>query len=106
MLCGRPAGLPAGRSRPAPLQVPRSVSLAAAPAQTLDQLRPGQSAQISGIEGIDSIASRLRELGFICGQSVQLLRVAPLGDPIKCAVAGSRVAVRATEARRVRLAID
>ncbi len=80
------------------------VQLAAA--QTLDQLRPGQTARIAGIEGVDSIASRLRELGFIGGQSVQLLRVAPLGDPIKCSVAGSRVAVRATEARRVRLAVD
>ncbi len=68
---------------------------------TLDQLLPGQTAQIVRIDGFDGIASRLREMGFVPGQSVQFLRSAPLGDPLKCAVQGGRVAVRSGEARRV-----
>lgn len=68
---------------------------------TLDQLLPGQSGQILRIDGFDAIASRLREMGFVPGESVQYVRRAPLGDPVKCAIHGSRVAVRNGEARRV-----
>ena len=68
---------------------------------TLDQLRPGQRAEIVRIDGFDGIASRLREMGFVPGQSIEFLRAAPLGDPLKCSVQGSRIAVRMGEARRV-----
>jgi ferrous iron transport protein A len=68
---------------------------------TLDQLRPGQCGRIIRIDGVDGIASRLREMGFVPGQTVQYLRTAPLGDPVKCSVQGSRIAVRCGEARRV-----
>ncbi len=68
---------------------------------TLDQLSPGQTAQILRIDGTDGISSRLREMGFISGQPVQYIRRAPMRGPVKCGVAGSRVAVRPLEARRV-----
>jgi Fe2+ transport system protein FeoA len=68
---------------------------------TLDQLRPGQQANIVRISGVDGIASRLREMGFVPGELVKFVRPAPLGDPLKCFVHGSRIAVRCGEARRV-----
>lgn len=68
---------------------------------TLDQLAPGQRGQIVRIDGADGIASRLREMGFVPGESVEYLRVAPLGDPLKCSIHGCRIAVRNGEARRV-----
>jgi Fe2+ transport system protein FeoA len=68
---------------------------------TLDQLQPGQRANIIRISGADGIASRLREMGFVPGELVHFLRPAPLGDPLKCSVHGSRIAVRCGEARRV-----
>jgi ferrous iron transport protein A len=68
---------------------------------TLDQLQPGQRGEIVRIEGIDGIASRLREMGFVPGEPVEYLRRAPLGDPVKCSIHGCRVAVRHGEAKRV-----
>lgn len=68
---------------------------------TLDQLLPGQKGQILRIDGVDGIASRLREMGFVPGESVEYLRKAPLGDPVKCSIHGCRIAVRGGEARRV-----
>ncbi len=68
---------------------------------TLDQLKPGQRANIIRIAGADGIASRLREMGFVPGELVHFVRPAPLGDPLKCSVHGSRIAVRCGEARRV-----
>lgn len=73
---------------------------------TLDQLRPGQHGRIVTVEGSDSISSRLREMGMVPGQVVQLLRIAPLGDPLKCLVQGCRIALRSGEARRVMVTID
>lgn len=66
-------------------------------------LRPGQTARIVGVDGHDGIACRLREMGFLPGQRVTFLRSAPLGDPLKCFIQGSRVAVRVGEAQRVRV---
>ena len=68
---------------------------------TLDQLKPGQRAEIVRIDGFDGIASRLREMGFVPGELVQYLRAAPFGGPVNCAIQNSRVAVRGGEARRV-----
>jgi len=68
---------------------------------TLDQLRPGQRGNILRIDGFDAVASRLREMGFVPGESVEYLRRAPLGDPVKCSIHGCRVAVRHGEAKRV-----
>ncbi len=68
---------------------------------TLDQLLPGQRAEIVRIDGFDAIASRLREMGFVPGQPIEFLRKAPLGDPLKCSIQGTRIAVRSGEARRV-----
>lgn len=73
--------------------------------KTLNQLKPGQRAQIVRIDGYDGIASRLREMGFVPGQPIEFLRAAPLGDPLKCSVQGARVAVRAGEARRVHIEV-
>ena len=68
---------------------------------TLDQLQPGQKGEIVRIDGVDGIASRLREMGFVPGEPVEYLRRAPLGDPVKCSIHGCRVAVRNGEAQRV-----
>ena len=68
---------------------------------TLDQLKPGQQAEILQISGVDAVASRLREMGFVRGELVKHLRTAPFGGPVKCAIHGSRIAVRSREAQRV-----
>jgi ferrous iron transport protein A len=68
---------------------------------TLDQLKPGQRGEIVRIDGVDGIAARLREMGFVPGQPIEYLRTAPLGDPMKCSIHGARIAVRCGEAKRV-----
>ncbi len=73
---------------------------------TLDRLVPGQVAQVVQVSGADGISMRLREMGFVPGEMVSFLRSAPLGDPLKCLIQGSRVALRGTEARRVIVAVS
>ncbi|SEK97597.1 ferrous iron transport protein A [Pseudoxanthomonas sp. GM95] len=52
----------------------------------------------------DSIARRLRELGFVAGEQVEVVARGPIGaDPILVQVGFTRFALRRTEAARVRL---
>ncbi len=52
----------------------------------------------------DPIARRLRELGFVAGEPVQVVAHGPLGaEPILVQVGFTRFALRNAEAKRVRL---
>ena len=68
---------------------------------TLDSLSPGQTARIVDITGDDGVSVRLMEMGLTEGEEIQLVRYAPLGDPIEYSVRGYNVSLRASEARRV-----
>ena len=52
----------------------------------------------------DNIARRLRELGFVDGEQVQIVARGPLGaEPLLVQVGFTRFALRRSEAARVRL---
>lgn len=71
--------------------------------ETLASLRPGQIARVAAVDGDDSVALRLLEMGLTEGELVTLLGYAPLGDPIEFGVRGYRLSLRAVEAKRVRV---
>lgn len=68
---------------------------------TLDQIPRGTSARICDVTGDDTLAIRLMEMGLIEGEEIELLGVAPLGDPLEFSIRGYRLSLRANEARRV-----
>jgi ferrous iron transport protein A len=70
---------------------------------TLDSLETGQEAQICEVVGDDPVTVRLLEMGLLPGERVEMIGVAPLGDPIAILVRGSRLALRRRDARRVRI---
>ncbi|KAF1724363.1 FeoA family protein [Pseudoxanthomonas japonensis] len=52
----------------------------------------------------DSIARRLRELGFVNGEEVEIVAKGPLGaEPLLVQVGFTRFALRRSEAARIRL---
>jgi Fe2+ transport system protein FeoA len=57
---------------------------------TLDQLAFKKSARIKEVGGERSFRRRLLELGFLPGTQVQVLGVAPMGDPLDITLRGSR----------------
>lgn len=65
---------------------------------TLADLQLGQKAQIVSLSGSPGLVQRLYELGLMEGESVELLAVAPLGDPIEVRVGHSRLSLRKVEA--------
>ena len=70
---------------------------------TLDQLLPGRRGLILGVDGADAVGQRLMELGLIEGFRVEVVRLAPLGDPMELRLAGAHLSVRKAEAARVRV---
>ena len=74
--------------------------------RSLDQLRPGQRGRISAIQGDDALVQRLMEMGLIEGETIELLRVAPLGDPLEIRLGDYRLSLRRNEAARVLIEDD
>ncbi len=72
---------------------------------TVAELKVGQQASVTSVEGADSIAARLMEMGIIPGTEIKLIGVAPLGDPLEIEVRGYRLSLRKSEASRVQISL-
>ena len=69
--------------------------------EKLANLSTGQTAVIVTLpQGVPSL-TRLREMGVLPGTRIQLIRRAPLGDPIEIGVRGSLLSLRLQEAELI-----
>lgn len=68
---------------------------------TLAELTQNCPTRIVGLDGDDVIARRLLDLGFTPGETAELVRRAPLQDPLMFCVGGCEIVLRKSEARRV-----
>lgn len=69
---------------------------------TLNSLKPGERGTIDRITtSAPKIRERLMEMGLIRGTPVELIRYAPMGDPIEVKVKGYRLSLRRVEAESV-----
>ncbi len=68
---------------------------------TLDRLRPGCRGRIDALAGDDALLQRLLEMGLLEGEEVEVVTVAPLGDPIEIRLRDYRLSLRKSEAARV-----
>ena len=73
--------------------------------ESLAALKMGQKARITAVEGDDSLAMRLLEMGLTEGEVVALIGRAPLGDPLEFSLRGYRISLRGAEAERVHVEI-
>jgi ferrous iron transport protein A len=71
--------------------------------RTLNQLRPGESGIVHALRGDGVIHQRLLEMGVIEGSEVEVVRLAPLGDPLEIRVQGYHLSLRKAEAALVEL---
>lgn len=67
----------------------------------LAELPVGAVALVLRIGGSGSFRRRLMELGILPGTRVELVRVAPLGDPLELLVRGASLSIRRAEALKV-----
>ncbi|KLT69374.1 MULTISPECIES: ferrous iron transport protein A [Flavobacterium] len=67
---------------------------------TIHTLKKGEKAIIKDFD-IDVIPLKLLEMGCLPGSIVELLQIAPFGDPLYLDINGSHVAIRIETAREI-----
>jgi ferrous iron transport protein A len=72
---------------------------------SLDQLRVGQRARIQSLSGIGTLLQRLMEMGLLEGEEIEVLAIAPLGDPVEIRVRDYRLSLRRREAASIAVSL-
>ncbi len=72
---------------------------------TLADLPVGKDARVIAVNGTGSITRRLLEMGVIPGVTVQMVKIAPFGDPIEIRVRGYSLAMRKSEADAIEVSV-
>lgn len=70
---------------------------------TLDNLELNQRATVASLGGPRAFVRRLLSLGVAPGCSIQVVRRAPLGDPLQVQVGRLQLSIRRSEASHVAL---
>ena len=67
---------------------------------TINSLKKGEKAIIKDFD-IDTVPLKLLEMGCLPGNTVELLQIAPFGDPLYLNVNGSHLAIRVETAQEI-----
>lgn len=71
----------------------------------LSTLKPGDKARVETLAGDPALVQRLYEFGLLEGEEVELLAVAPLGDPVEIRIGNTRLSLRVREAACVTVSL-
>lgn len=71
----------------------------------LSQLKSGESGIVEGVDGNGLLSQRLLEMGIIRGTPIEVVRFAPLGDPIDIKIRGYHLSLRRQEAEGIRVSV-
>lgn len=67
----------------------------------LNELKPGEKGRIEKVDGQGAVRQRIAAMGIGRGAMVELIRVAPLGDPIDVRIRGYHLSLRKNEAAQI-----
>lgn len=67
----------------------------------ITELPMGTHATVAEIQVPAESRARLMEMGLLVGTSIELVRFAPLGDPVEIRVRGYNLSIRRHEAERI-----
>ncbi len=73
---------------------------------SVNHLKVGQRGVVTDLEGDDHIVQRLLEMGVTPGCPVQVVRFAPMGDPIDIKIRGYHLSIRKREAAAIQIRLD
>jgi ferrous iron transport protein A len=64
----------------------------------LHELKVGQRARVTAVQGEDGLVQRLLEMGLLDDEEVEVIGFAPLGDPMEILLRDYRLSLRRREA--------
>jgi len=70
---------------------------------TLDDLKTGERGKVLRVNANGPFKKRLLEMGFIAGVEVEVVKYAPLKDPVEYIVKGYHVSLRHEEAEWIKI---
>ncbi|MGB4406187.1 MAG: ferrous iron transport protein A [Sphaerochaeta sp.] len=70
---------------------------------TLSELQPGEKAKVVSIGSTGAMRQRILDMGVTVGVQVQLIKIAPLGDPVEITVRGYQLSLRKSEAALIQV---
>ncbi|XVG95547.1 ferrous iron transport protein A [Eubacteriales bacterium KG127] len=69
--------------------------------RTLRDVSVGENAVVKKLEGQGPTKRRIMDMGITKGVSLQVVKVAPLGDPIEVKVRGYQLSIRKADAEAI-----
>lgn len=73
---------------------------------TLDEIPSGGRGVVVGVSGSNkTLCNKLLSMGIVSGTEIEVLSIAPLGDPMKIQALGYKLSLRRSEASHVEVAI-
>jgi Fe2+ transport system protein FeoA len=71
----------------------------------LSESKIGQKVKVLSVEGPPLVKQRLKEMGITPGVELQIIRVAPLADPVDVVVRGYHLSIRKKEAELIEVEV-
>ncbi|MBK5199928.1 MAG: ferrous iron transport protein A [Spirochaetaceae bacterium] len=71
--------------------------------KTVEQLNIGESGIINSIQAPKEIKRRLMDMGFTKGITVNVVKKAPMGDPIEVCIRGYNLCIRKEQASNLEI---
>ena len=68
---------------------------------TLNDLKVGEKAKITAVNGNGPLRCRLLDMGLIPKTTITLQKIAPMGDPLEINVRGYELTLRREEAEKI-----
>ena len=68
---------------------------------TLREVKVGQTAKVVKLPGTGPVKRRIMDMGITKGQTIHVIRVAPLGDPMEITVRNYELSVRKADAEMI-----
>lgn len=74
-------------------------------AMKLSELKEKEKGRIKAIRGERGLKKRLQDMGIVAGEIVEVVKIAPLGDPIDICVKGYSLSLRKSEAENIEVEV-
>ena len=72
----------------------------------LNDLKPGSKGKIKKVDGQGNLKRRLLDMGILPGSPVEVIKLAPLGDPVDIKIKGYHLSLRKEEAKQISVIVE
>lgn len=74
--------------------------------KALSDLKAHDKGKVKQVTGQGQLKKKLLDMGVLPGSELEVLRVAPLGDPVEIRIKGYNLSLRKEEARQVSVEVE